>query len=211
MRPFSASFPRISLKRFNSIQFFNRRLSRSNETIWKKELRREGKIKEDLENKRERRIGILDLLDRDITFNWVRGGRIIVIVIEYSTRIEGKFGKGRKSVDQVPFFFLFRGDTVGPAPLGGSWHPEVSSARILTDLSSQYELPSPQPGCFCPRELSRRFSSRRSSSASVSGLHRLITRNSWNWKSGYLRNEIDCASKFMVKFSVQSCDIYVIF
>lgn len=52
---------------FDSI--FRRRLSRSNETIWKKELRRGGKIKEDLENKRERRIGILDLLDRDITFN----------------------------------------------------------------------------------------------------------------------------------------------
>lgn len=117
-------------------------------------------------------------------------------------------GKGRKSVDQVPFFFLFRGDTVGPAPLGGSWHPEVSSARILTDLSSQYELPSPQPGCFCPRELSRRFSSRRSSSASVSGLRR-STRNSWNRKSRYLtkRNWV----KFMVKFTCDTFSFLIFF
>lgn len=44
----------------------------------------------------------------------VRGGRIIVIVIEYRSRIEGKFGKGRKSVDQVPFSFCFAGIPLVP-------------------------------------------------------------------------------------------------
>lgn len=162
--------------------------------------RRGGKIKEDFKREREREENrILDLLDRDITFNCERRennrNRDRVQIED-----RRKVWKGTEVGGSSAFFFLFRGDTVGPAPLGGSWHPEVSSARILTDLSSQYELPSPQPGCFCPRELSRRFSSPRSSSASVSGLHRL-SRNSWNRKSRYLRNGIECVSKFMVKFT----------
>lgn len=35
-------------------------------------------------------------------------------MIEYRSRIEGKFGKGRKSVDQVPFSFCFAGIPLVP-------------------------------------------------------------------------------------------------
>lgn len=55
----------------------------------------------------------LDLLDRDIS-SLLWGGRIIVIVIEDESRIEGRLGKGRKSVDQVPFSFCFAGIPLVP-------------------------------------------------------------------------------------------------